>query len=448
MPSPVPDVRIPGRTASWKWWVCSLLLLATMINYMDRLTLNLLGPTIQTNLNLRETIDYGNFEFGFGIAFALGSITCGFLADRWNVFWLYPLAVVAWSAAGICSGLATGFWTMLTCRVLLGLAEGANWPCALRTTQHILPPSERSMGNSILQSGAAAGAIVIPLVLMLLFDEAHPETWRRAFFVVGGVGMLWVVLWWAVLRPADLSLEHTPVQSQKASSPPLSRTLAVRRVVALLALVVTINMTWHFLRAWLPMYLEKSCGYRPKEVFWFSTFYYLCAGLGCLAAGSLTVWVTGLGWTVHQSRRLAFLAFALLCALTMTVPFLTPGPLLIGVLLVVAFGALGMFPNYYSFSQDLTVKHQGKVTGTMGFFCWVTMSLWHRGIAEVVQATGSYTSCFLIAGLLPLLGYLALLVLWGPTEVVSAPVAPPRTVAVENEETQAVMVAPDGVRAG
>ena len=29
----------PVRPASWKWWITGLLLLATMINYMDRVTL-------------------------------------------------------------------------------------------------------------------------------------------------------------------------------------------------------------------------------------------------------------------------------------------------------------------------------------------------------------------------------------------------------------------------
>src|SRR4051794_20148474 len=109
MPASLPDIRLPERSSSWRWWVCGLLLLATMINYMDRLTLNLLASTINTELGFSK-VDYARIEVGFAIAFALGAILFGFLVDRWNVFWVYPLAVIAWSAAGFSSGLAAGFW--------------------------------------------------------------------------------------------------------------------------------------------------------------------------------------------------------------------------------------------------------------------------------------------------------------------------------------------------
>src|SRR5262249_20951858 len=158
-----------------------------------------------------DKVAYARIEVGFALAFAGGAILFGFIVDRWNVFWVYPLAVLAWSAAGFCSGLATGFTTLLLCRFWLGMAESANWPCALRTTQRILTPGERSMGNSILQSGAALGAILIPQVMKLLFHEDEPSTWRLPFFVVGAAGTAWVIFWWASLRPADLRLaHHTP----------------------------------------------------------------------------------------------------------------------------------------------------------------------------------------------------------------------------------------------
>src|SRR5439155_22173902 len=104
---------------------------------------------------------YGQLESAFGMAFAIGAIIFGWLADRVNVRWLYALAVLAWSVAGFCTGLSQGFLTLLLFRFLLGLAESGNWPCALRTTQHILPPSERTMGNSILRSDGGRMCCVV-----------------------------------------------------------------------------------------------------------------------------------------------------------------------------------------------------------------------------------------------------------------------------------------------
>src|SRR5207245_2473315 len=109
------DLRLPARHNIWKWWVCGLLLLATMINYMDRLTLNLLGVRIMNDLGFDE-LGYGRIESGFAVAFALGAIAMGFAVDRWGAFWVYPVAVLAWSAAGFCTGFAYDFWTLLACR--------------------------------------------------------------------------------------------------------------------------------------------------------------------------------------------------------------------------------------------------------------------------------------------------------------------------------------------
>ena len=95
-----------GRSDWWKWQVCGLLLLATMLNYMDRLTLN------QTALRLRDEFglsarDYGRLETAFSWAFAFGALAAGWMVDRWNVWWIYPTAVLAWSVAGFSTAIAT-----------------------------------------------------------------------------------------------------------------------------------------------------------------------------------------------------------------------------------------------------------------------------------------------------------------------------------------------------
>ncbi len=405
------------RGRNWRWWVCCLLLLATMINYMDRLTLNLLADHINKDLGLTLR-DYGRIESGFAFAFAAGAIFFGFLVDRWNLFWIYPLAVLGWSAAGFATGQSNTFMQLLLCRVLLGFAESANWPCALRTTQRILPPSERSMGNSILQSGAALGAIFVPLVVMMLFDEGVLATWRKPFFVVGAVGAGWVVLWWLSVRPADLSLQHlSPTNAfSNLAGPVLSSALFTRRYIVLIVLVITINMTWHFLRAWGPLFLKQSAGFTTGQTSWFSFAYYVFSDVGALSAGFLTLQLVRGGMPVHSGRRLVFFGFALLTTLCAAVPFLPGTWTVVAALVVVGFGALGVFPNYYSFSQDLTVRHQGMVTGTLGCCCWLAMAVWHEGIGWIVTSTGSYTIPFVISGIAPLFAFFVLLLFWGKTE--------------------------------
>ena len=77
------------RTTAWHWWVCGLLLLATMLNYMDRQTLSQSATDISRELGLTNE-DYGKLEQGFGLAFAAGGLVLGFVADRVSLRWLYP----------------------------------------------------------------------------------------------------------------------------------------------------------------------------------------------------------------------------------------------------------------------------------------------------------------------------------------------------------------------
>jgi len=152
------------RSDSWKWWICALLLLASAINYMDRQTLANAAVRITTQFQLNRE-QYGNLEFAFGWAFAVGSLLFGFLVDRISVRWVYPAVLLLWSATGFATGLIRDYPSLLVCRTLLGFFEAGHWPCAIKTTQRLLDPKDRAMGNSVLQSGTSIGAIATPLIM-------------------------------------------------------------------------------------------------------------------------------------------------------------------------------------------------------------------------------------------------------------------------------------------
>ncbi len=161
-----------NRSVTWHWWVSGLLLLATMVNYMDRQTLSNLSVRVTEQFHLTNE-QYGDIEFVFGIAFAIGSLVFGVISDRVSVRILYPAILVAWSAVGFATGLTDGYSSMLVCRGLLGFFEAGHWPCALIVTQSIMKQGERAMGNSILQSGASLGAILTPIVIRLLVGDSQ-----------------------------------------------------------------------------------------------------------------------------------------------------------------------------------------------------------------------------------------------------------------------------------
>lgn len=417
---------VSHRSAAWKWYVCVLLLLATMLNYMDRLTLNQTADRIKDEFGLSNT-QYGTIEAVFAVAFAVGALGAGWMADRYNVQWLYPAVLVAWSLSGFATAYAQDFLELLLFRFLLGLFESGNWPCALRTTQRILPPGQRPMGNGILQSGASLGAIVTPLIV--LFFLQRTGNWRYPFMAVGVCGSFWVVFWLVSVRRRDLALPDWRTEESLSSSAGLHASLwdilTDRRFYVLALLVVSINTAWHFFRAWLPLFLKEAHGYEDEMRQWFSSGYYLAADAGALLAGYAALRLSGSGFSVHRSKLIVFFACALLTTLSAAAAVLPRGPLLLGVLLIIGFGSLGCFPCYYSLSQELTLRHQGKLTGILGGINWSAMALLQWLAGRSIDATGSYTLGVAAAGFAPLIGWLGLVLFWKDNERVSVPEKPP-----------------------
>ena len=101
-----------------------MLLLASMFLYMDRQTLGNVSARLLWEFDLSNE-QYGNLGFAFGIAFAMGGLTFGFIADRVGVYWLYPLMLTGWSAAGFATGLAENYQHFMACRIALGFSRRA-----------------------------------------------------------------------------------------------------------------------------------------------------------------------------------------------------------------------------------------------------------------------------------------------------------------------------------
>lgn len=410
-------------SAGWaRWGVVGLLFLATTINYMDRVTLGTASVRVTTELGLSNE-QYGHLELAFGWAFAAGSFCFGLLADRVRVAWLYPAVLGLWSLMGVLTGWIQGFSELLVCRALLGFFEAGHWPCAVRTTMSVLSDRERTLGNSILQAGSSVGAVITPQVMKWLMTD-EPGSWRQSFMVVGCIGFVWILPWVFVANGGNIkppegegtalcARDGRPLEGV-GSEETLWAILTSKRFWAVAVLITGAQMVWHLYRVWLMKFLQQGRGVSEVDALNFNSFYFAATDVGCLLAGGVSVWLVNRGLTAHWARRRVYLGACLATTAAALLPWLEKGSGLFLVLMLVGAGALALYPCYYSFVQDLSERHVGKLTGLLSMWVWAVTSPLHSLFGTLVDRTGSYDAGMVVAGLMPWIGVMAMRVGWGP----------------------------------
>jgi ACS family hexuronate transporter-like MFS transporter len=186
-------VRSPGVL---KWFICALLLSATVLNYLDRQVLSLTAENIIGDFHT-DKASFGTMIAAFRYSYAAVQFFGGWLVDALGARAVFPAAVGVWPCAGMLTAGAFSLPGMWTCRFPLGAGEAFNWPCALKVTESLLAAEERPLANGIFNSGTALGAMIAPVIVTLVTLRFG---WRSAFLLTGALGFLWIGLWHALTR--------------------------------------------------------------------------------------------------------------------------------------------------------------------------------------------------------------------------------------------------------
>ncbi len=392
---------------SWKWGVVVMMLLATVINYMDRAALGNLSSFIKKDFNLNEE-GYGRLEEWFGYSYAVFLIVAGFLADRFSLRWLYAGALVVWSAAGFATGFVGTVFQLLLCRVLLGAGEAFNWPVAVGTVRRIMPRESQSFANGVFNSGMTIGAVATPILVLLMVDEKTGEGWRSLFKIVGALGSLWVLFWLFGTR-GERAREMTPAPKPEAAATavPFLAVFKLRTFWITMAVGIAVNMAWHLYRVWLPRHLVRDLKFTDQELQYLLMAYYLVADLGSIAFGYIAKRAITPARPVERARKLILMAAALVSLAALPALF-TPGRwVMVPLYCIVGAGIMGVFAMFYSFVQDIVPAHTSKCLGLIGATVWFIVSVLHPIIGRFADTSdtsiGKFAPMLLAAGALPLL---------------------------------------------
>ncbi len=188
--------------------ILALLTGLNLLNYLDRLVVSAVLPKVQEELHL------SNFQGGllatvFLVGYFVTSPLFGALGDRFPRKGLLAIGVLVWSLATIASGVASGLWSLLLARAMVGVGEASYATLAPTIIDDVTPPERKGRALAVFYMATPIGGALGYLVGG--FVESR-WGWRSAFFVAGGPGVALALLCLVIAEPArKLSIEKASI---------------------------------------------------------------------------------------------------------------------------------------------------------------------------------------------------------------------------------------------
>lgn len=175
-----------------RWKVLALIMLGTIINYIDRNTLGILAPMLKEELHF-TTEQYSYIVSVFQLCYSLMQPIAGYVTDLIGLKFGYAMFAFVWGSAAALHAFSGGWQSMAFFRGLLGISEAAAMPSGAKTAALWFPAKERSIATGWFNTGSSVGAMIAPPLVIWL---SVTWSWQVAFVVTGmlgvGLSMLWL----------------------------------------------------------------------------------------------------------------------------------------------------------------------------------------------------------------------------------------------------------------
>jgi len=348
---------------NWRWWICSLLFVATTVNYLDRQVLSLTYKEFIAPEFHWTDADYGTITSLFSIFYAVACLFAGKFVDWMGTKKGYLIAIGVWSLGAVlhagCGVATTWFvdgvdsvealraveagssialtistvsvYLFLLCRGILALGEAGNFPAAIKTTAEYFPKKDRAFATSIFNAGASVGALAAPLLIPPL---AKHFGWEMAFIIIGGLGFIWMFFWQFMYDKPEKSKhvnqeelayihqddEKTVIPSEASESPaaeeksiPMLQCFAYKQTWSFAIGKFLTDGVWWFFLFWAPAYFQdqfNAPASSPLGQGLIFTLYAIVTVISLFGGYLPKLFVEKKGMHPYTGRMLAMLIFA------------------------------------------------------------------------------------------------------------------------------------------
>lgn len=364
--------------------------LVSLLLYIDRACISVAKEPVVDTFFAGMDEEKQDYLFGwilsiFTLGYALAQTPSGIMADRYGPRRVLASVIAIWSLLTALTGAAFNYVSMLVTRFLFGMGEAGAFPALARSTFSWYPVKERGLVTGInFSASRIGGAAAIPLMAWLITEVG----WRNSFFILGGIGVLFAIVWFALFR--DDPVEHKWVseeekrfiaehrqQPTKSAARKLPFTQIVRSPNMRKTMVQYFcsNFTFFFTLGWMFPYMKKTYELSTTHAAWLAAIPLLGGAAGNWFSGWLVDRIYRKGQHVRSRRVPALVGFSLAALGLLITVQMSNEVAAVAFLTLAIFGADMTLSPSWSFCVDIGDEHAGAVSGTMnmagnfGSFC-------------------------------------------------------------------------------
>jgi ACS family hexuronate transporter-like MFS transporter len=403
---------VPSRS---RWVPISFLFVGGMINYMDRSALSVAAPLVMKDLRL-DAAQLGIIFSSFFAGYALFTLIGGYAADLFGPKRVFALSMSTWSVFCGLTAAAVGFSSLLVVRVLFGCGEGPFGAAASKMVSNWFPPRQIATAIGIANAGTPIGGALAGTVAGWL---AVRYGWRTSFIVLAAIGLLWTLCWALAVtdRPVvhqeqrdleDLKEEHSRLTAQRESRPPLSFYLRKPTVIATGISFFSYAYVLYFFLSWFPSYLTMSRHLDVSRMSLLNAIPWILGTFGLLLSGLICDLLVLICPDLLAARKLVLVSCLVLAGTCVSLTGLVSSlSWAVALMAVTIFCVYLTGATYWAIIQDVvSAEHVGAASGFVHLIANCAGIVGPAVTGFMVQATGAFTSAFLLAGGIAFLGAL------------------------------------------
>jgi len=421
-----PVTAAPARPMTHRrWFMLSLLLIATIINYVDRVNISIAAPFMAKDLGL-DKVEMGLIFSAFAWTYAFALVPAGFIADRFGSRFTYGASLISWSAVTVCQGMVGGFASLFGLRLAIGAMEAPAFPANSRAVTVWFPARERGMASSIYVCGQYLGTALFTGLLLWL---ATTYDWRHVFYSTGIIGivfgMAWLYLYRDPMNCKKVSKEElayiedggglvkSSQERNKFKWAQIAELLKYRQVWAICLGKFASTSALYFFLTWFPTYLIEERHLTMVKVGIFAVLPFIGATVGVLLAGFIADWMIRRGYSLSFSRKLPLVVGSALGMSIMLVNFTDSNEVCIA-LLTIAFFAQGIASSSWAAVSEIAPKELiGLTGGITSLAANIGGIVTPIVIGQILHVTGNFAWAFWFIGGVACIGTLSYSLLLG-----------------------------------